>query len=82
MDNVSRDIKMIASLIKRLRQEKGFPSSRSFAEHYKLDTKHYWRIESGCYNITLKTLINVLDHHDISFYQFSRLYTDNVDKSR
>lgn len=62
-------IKSIAEKIKRLRIEKQYTSYETFALDYQLDRKQYWRIENGD-NITLKTLLKILDIHQITLSQF------------
>jgi len=62
-------IEKVAKKIKQLRKDKGYTSFQSFAFEYELNRVQYWRIESGR-NITLKTLIKVLDIHKISLEDF------------
>ncbi|GIQ57155.1 hypothetical protein Flavo103_02910 [Flavobacterium collinsii] len=62
-------LEKIAKKIKQLRKEKGFTSFESFAYEYEINRVQYWRIESGG-NITLKTLIKVLDIHKITLEDF------------
>jgi transcriptional regulator with XRE-family HTH domain len=62
-------IEKVANKIKQLRKDKGYTSFQSFAFEYELNRVQYWRIESGK-NITLKTLIKVLDIHKISLQDF------------
>lgn len=68
------DLGNLAFGLKKLREEKGYSSSRAFADRYGLDPKQYWRMESGCHNYTLKSLINVLTIHEVSFRKFSGTY--------
>lgn len=62
-------LEKIAKKIKQLRKEKGFTSFESFAYEYEINRVQYWRIESGK-NMTLKTLIKVLDIHKITLEDF------------
>lgn len=62
-------LETVAKKIKQLRKDKGYTSFQSFAFEYELNRVQYWRIESGK-NITLKTLIKVLDIHKISLEDF------------
>ena len=62
-------IVMIANKIKELRILKGYSSHESFAWDNNLNRVQYWRIEKGS-NITLKTLLNILDIHQISLSDF------------
>jgi len=59
----------IANKIKELRIQKGYTSHESFAWDNNLNRVQYWRIEKGT-NITLKTLLSVLDIHGISLADF------------
>jgi hypothetical protein len=59
----------IALKLKNLRKLKGFSSYEDFAIEKDLDRKQYWRIENGS-NITLKTLLKLLEIHKISLKDF------------
>jgi len=52
-----------------LRIQKGYSSHETFAWDHNLNRVQYWRIEKGN-NITLKTLIAILDIHKISLSDF------------
>lgn len=60
---------LIGDKIKKLRIEAGYTSSESFANQYDLSRVHYWRIEKGS-NITIESLIKILDIHKISLLEF------------
>lgn len=62
-------IKMIAQKIKRLRIEAGYTSHENFAWEHELSRVQYWRVESGT-NITLKTLLRILDIHKVTLEEF------------
>jgi len=62
-------IEKVANKVKQLRKDAGFTSFQSFAFTYEINRVQYWRIESGK-NITLKTLIKVLDIHKITLEEF------------
>ena len=66
---VDQRIKKIANQIKELRIQKGYSSHENFAWDHNLNRVQYWRIEKGS-NITLKTLITILDIHQISLSDF------------
>ena len=68
-DELDQRIIQIANKIKELRIKKGFTSHESFAWDNNINRVQYWRIEKGS-NITLKTLINILDIHKISLADF------------
>lgn len=59
----------IANKIKELRIQQGYSSHEAFAWDNGLNRVQYWRIEKGS-NITLKTLLTILDIHGISLSSF------------
>jgi len=59
----------IANKIKKLRIQKGYSSHENFAWDNDISRVQYWRIEKGS-NITLKTLLSILDIHKISLSEF------------
>ena len=61
----------IAEKIKELRIQKGYSSHENFAWDNNINRVQYWRIEKGS-NITLKTLLTILDIHQISLSEFFR----------
>ena len=68
-ENLDPRIAKIANKIKELRVEKGYTSHETFAWEHELNRVQYWRIEKGS-NITLKTLITILNIHNISLSDF------------
>ena len=69
--NIDDRIICIANKIKELRIKKGYSSHENFAWDNNLNRVQYWRIEKGS-NITLKTLISILNIHQISLNDFFR----------
>ncbi|AOW10350.1 helix-turn-helix domain-containing protein [Flavobacterium gilvum] len=73
MENLEKEIEQkifqIADKIKNLRKEKGYTSHETFAFEYDINRVQYWRIENGR-NITLKTLMKVLEIHKITLGEF------------
>jgi len=67
--NIELKINQISKKLKEIRLSKGYTSYETFAFDNNLNRVQYWRIESGS-NITLKTLIKVLDIHKISLEEF------------
>ena len=67
--NTEDKIVCIARKIKELRIQKGYSSHENFAWDNNLNRVQYWRIEKGS-NITLKTLISILDIHQIGLSEF------------
>lgn len=61
----------IANKIKELRVSKGYTSHETFAWDNNLNRVQYWRVENGA-NITIKTLLTVLDIHKITLADFFR----------
>ena len=59
----------IAHKIRGLRLQKGYSSHENFAWDHNLSRVQYWRIEKGS-NITIKTLLSILDIHQISLSEF------------
>ncbi len=59
----------IATRLKELRINAGYSSHESFAWDNDINRVQYWRIEKGT-NITIKTLLIVLDIHKISLEEF------------
>ncbi|MDT8411499.1 MAG: helix-turn-helix transcriptional regulator [Vicingaceae bacterium] len=62
---------------KFLRKEKGFNSYEHFAIEHDLSRMHYWQIEKGKANITIRTLLNILKIHDCSIEDFFKLTVDD-----
>ena len=62
-------IKQIADKIKQLRINAGYTSHENFAWDKGLSRVQYWRVESGA-NITLKTLLKILDIHQVTLEDF------------
>ncbi len=62
-------IQKIADKIKALRIQKGYTSHENFAWDNNINRVQYWRIEKGS-NITIKTLLVILDIHKISLSEF------------
>lgn len=64
----SRIIK-IGEKLRRIRIERGYTSYTAFADENGLEKTQYWRLERGI-GFTLKSLLLVLDIHQISLYEF------------
>ncbi|WP_133259720.1 helix-turn-helix domain-containing protein [Pseudochryseolinea flava] len=59
-------LEMIGENLRHFRKEKGFRSHADFAAKYKLPSIHYWRMEKGRTNMTLKSLHRVLSIHSLT----------------
>ena len=60
----------IGERLKLMRLKKGFTSYEHFAIEHDLSRMHYWKIEKGKANITIKTLVKLLDLHGCSIEEF------------
>lgn len=60
----------IGEKVKQLRIDAGYSSAENFAFDHGLNRVQYWRVESGTANITLNTLLLVLEIHKISLSEF------------
>ena len=60
---------MIGKTLKDLRIGKGYTSYEQFAWDNDLNRVQYWRMEKGV-NITLKSLLKVLEIHQLSLSDF------------
>lgn len=62
-------LKKIGERLKKLRIEKGYTSYEKFAWDNEINRVQYWRMESGV-NITIKSLLKVLEAHKITLSEF------------
>ena len=68
--NFDKLILRIGEALKQLRIEKGYENLSDFVRAFELPMIHYWRIESGKTNMTLKSLMRVLEIHEIPISEF------------
>lgn len=73
--SVQKTLEEIGQRLIDLRKRKGYTSAESFAYDHDLPRVHYWRIERGKVNITIKSLHKLLAIHKISMRDF---FFDNV----
>jgi transcriptional regulator with XRE-family HTH domain len=66
-------LKDIGTRLAELRRRKGYTSHESFAYDHDIPRMHYWRIENGKTNITIRSLMKILAIHDISLHEFFEL---------
>lgn len=59
----------IGAKLKKLRISAGYSSYENFAIDKDLNRMQYWRMEKGV-NVTMKSLVHVLNAHQISLKQF------------
>jgi len=64
-------IKQIAEKLRELRIKKGYSNHEFFAWDNEINRVQYWKVEKGS-NITIKTLLKILDIHGISLSEFFR----------
>lgn len=67
--NIDKRLVLIGNRIKDLRKSKGYTSAEIFAYDNNLSRVSYWRMEHG-YNITMQSLLKILDIHNISLIDF------------
>ena len=70
MESEEMVLKEIGDRLKKLREDKGFTSYEHFAIEHDISRMHYWKIEKGKANITIRTLHKILALHDITIQQF------------
>jgi len=69
--NSEKDIcKEIGNKLKNLRVKNGYSSYENFAVEHELSRMQYWRIEKGLTNLTIRSLVNILNIHKISIEDF------------
>jgi transcriptional regulator with XRE-family HTH domain len=66
-------LKEIGLRLKKLREESGCSSYEKFAFENDISRMHYWQIEKGKVNITIKTLNKLLSVHKIELEDFLRI---------
>lgn len=66
-------LKEIGLRFVQLRKEKGYTSYEHFAIENELSRMHYWQIEKGKANVTIRTLLNILKIHNCTIEEFFNL---------
>ncbi|MED9996439.1 MAG: hypothetical protein UFP03_06550 [Paludibacteraceae bacterium] len=76
--NKITDARLIAigKQIKQLRLNMGYSSAEIFAYEHNLNRISYWRMEKGT-NITILSLLKILDIHQISLSTFFSMIDKN-----
>jgi transcriptional regulator with XRE-family HTH domain len=72
VNELSDTLEIMGRKIRDLRLSKGYKSHELFAIKYNLPKIHYWRIEKGKSNVTVKSLIRILSIHNIQISDFFR----------
>ena len=62
-------IRKMAEKLRELRIGKGYSNHETFAWDNDINRVQYWKVEKGS-NITIKTLLKILNIHDISLSEF------------
>ncbi len=68
-------LKQIGDKLKDLRINKGYSSYENFAIDNDLGRMQYWRLENGKTNLTMNSLLRILEIHDISLSEFFKDFT-------
>jgi transcriptional regulator with XRE-family HTH domain len=71
----------IGQKLEDLRRKKGYTSYENFAFDYDLPRVHYWRIEKGKVNVTLKSLIRILAIHNLTMEEFFSMAWEKADNN-
>ena len=70
--SVQTVLEEIGKKLRDLRKTKGYSGADSFAYDHDLPRVHYWRMEKGKANITIKSLQRILAIHDMTVEEFFR----------
>lgn len=65
-------LKEIGQKLTDLRKKNGHTSYETFAIEHNLSRMQYWRIEKGKTNITVKSLVRILNIHGVKIDDFFR----------
>jgi len=65
-----KELKKIGTRLKSLRKSKGFSSPDKFSYENNLNRSQYGKYEAGNTNITIGTLINILNCFGVSLSEF------------
>lgn len=63
-------LEKIGERLQHLRKEKGYTSYEQFAFEHDFSRMHYWKIEKGKANITIRTLLKLLEIHGLTIEEF------------
>lgn len=69
MNNLEAIAYTIGTALRKLRKQAGYNSYEQFAFDHKISRIQYWKMENGN-NFTLKSLLTVLDAHEIKISDF------------
>ncbi len=60
----------IGAKLKELRTKKGYKSYETFAFDKEINRMQYWRMEKGLSNMSMATLLRILEIHKITLKEF------------
>jgi transcriptional regulator with XRE-family HTH domain len=66
----AKELKKIGDKLKRIRINNGYTSYEKFAIENEISRMQYWRIEEGKTNLTIRSLIAILNIHKITMEKF------------
>lgn len=69
-ESVEKVLQTIGEKLIDLRKQKGYSSAESFAYDNDLPRVHYWRMEKGKVNITIRSLHRILSIHRLTIQEF------------
>lgn len=70
MNSEKEICKEIGDKLKHLRLKNGYSSYENFAVEHDLSRMQYWRIEKGLTNLTIRSLVKILNIHKITLEDF------------
>jgi transcriptional regulator with XRE-family HTH domain len=73
MNRQEKVLSEIGLRLKKLREDAGYTSYENFAIQHELSRMQYWRMENGKVNVTIKSLLTVLDIHSVTIEEFFRI---------
>ncbi|RZK52934.1 MAG: XRE family transcriptional regulator [Pedobacter sp.] len=69
-EKVEKELVKIGSKLKFLRKERGYSSPDKFAYIHGINRSQYGKYEAGRTNLTIATLLGILQHFEISLEEF------------
>jgi len=73
MDRYEQALRDVGLRLKKLRENAGYTSYENFAIQNEFSRMQYWRLENGKANLTLRSLVTILDIHALSVEEFFEL---------
>lgn len=70
MNSEKEICKEIGDKLKHLRLKNGYSSYENFAVEHELSRMQYWRIEKGLTNLTIRSLVKILNIHRVTLEDF------------